>query len=57
MYVVAQSKSGRVWAAYFFWVSMILNIEYRLTNVKCRSGARPVPLLHFTFVNRYSIFI
>jgi hypothetical protein len=55
MYVVAQSKSGRVWAAYFF--VGIYDFEYRLTNVKCRSSARPVPLLHFTFVNQYSKLI
>jgi hypothetical protein len=39
-------------AAFF----VLINIEYRLTNVKCRSGARRRTLLHFTFVNRYSIF-
>jgi hypothetical protein len=31
------------------------NIEYRLTNLECRSVERRVPLLHSKFVNRYSL--
>jgi hypothetical protein len=41
----------------YIFVLTLKNVEYRLTNVECRSRARRRPTLqNSTFVNRYSIF-
>jgi hypothetical protein len=54
-YAVFLRRGGCGSNLFFIGEKQFFNIEYRLTNVKCRSGARRHTLLHFTFVNRYSI--